>query len=175
MLKPNLRLIQNYIFFLQNNGINPDPIPNDGDFTIQVAYWNQLYQDYVNIVTNNPGGIPATLPVEPHPYINQHPVDYTRSKIIIGTMPPISHMAIENDIQGLNPPPIPFFHGNMGALWSLIGDDNLRNLLDDNNLHTENIQEYLTLNDCAYPISLPFASETKEMPMMPTFTISYPI
>jgi hypothetical protein len=119
---------------LIGRGLNPNTL-SCVDAAIGIDNTNFKNQIIAAIAGGN-----AMLPMNPgfelHPYKGQ--LDYTnQSKIIIGTFPPISYLIdsirqnnpgiILNTLaqptpphQPITPPSIPFFHGNISALWGVL-------------------------------------------------------
>jgi len=128
-----------------NRGMNPNTITSNAA-AIDNDNTNFKYQIIASIAGGN-----AMLPMNPgfelHPYKGQ--LTFTnQSKIIIGTFPPISYfidiiakegLAIRQLRQPTHPhqvitkPNIPFFHGNVSGLWSVL-------LPDQDYIHLKELQ-----------------------------------
>jgi hypothetical protein len=83
----------------------------------------------------NPTRLPRCPPPEKHPYSEFHPLNYTYTKFIIGTFPPISYFSNTfHNIRFFNgkivsKPQLPFYHGNRQKLWQyLLGEVEFSNL-----------------------------------------------
>ena len=78
------------------------------------------------------GNLPPNPPFEIHPYLNAFILGQYK-KYIIGTFPPISYLVddplivaagipnlVQPGLQAINPPRIPFYHGNEADMWDCL-------------------------------------------------------
>lgn len=102
------------------------PIPNEAEYLATLELSNQNFKD--NLISNV-GILPVETPIEIHPYLNEFQLQ-NFNKYIIGTYPPISYV---RDLCLIPPgtgnipsrPIIPFYHGNVRAMWKLFGINNI--------------------------------------------------
>lgn len=116
--------------------INRDLNPNIGCAGSQIAADNAAFiEQIVTTISGNKAQLPSNPGFEMHPYKGLlSPM--SQAKIIIGTFSPISYLVdtINRQYEGVNlqmliqptapnqqisKPQIPFFHGNVSALWSV--------------------------------------------------------
>jgi hypothetical protein len=121
----NLQLRNHYRQWLNLNG---GVYPTDVALLNAVAPAMGTYKAWIPANGNTLPPPPVT-PIELHPYLQQYPFDCSRSKLIIGTFPPISYLCdqlgspiINPGGNNITPPKIPFFHGNKLDLWKLAAD-----------------------------------------------------
>lgn len=119
------------ISLLNTRGINP--MVNCGDNSI-ISDRNSFLHEISNSINNGISTLPLNPGFELHPYKNILK-NFNVNKYIIGTFPPISYLIdiirqenIEISLlkqptfpnQLINQPQIPFFHGNVTGLWSVL-------------------------------------------------------
>jgi hypothetical protein len=86
---------------------------------------NALNKLSIQLIVAGNGALTATAPLEKHPYLVPLVASDNIKGLMIGTFPPISYMCDSYNLpnlhfgkQKITAPDYPFFHGNVGALWT---------------------------------------------------------
>ncbi|HEY5327146.1 MAG TPA: hypothetical protein VIJ27_09100 [Mucilaginibacter sp.] len=120
----------------------------------------------INSIVALAGNLPVNPPFEIHPYLNTYIMGEYK-KYIIGTFPPISYLidhplvvaaVIAALIQpgpgaDINPPAIPFYHGNAGDMWKYLltpAENNILNLTVGRNNKKNYLINFLHVNEINY-------------------------
>ena len=115
-----------------------------------------LNERTISEVKQNNGKLPAIPPFEKHPYLTPLIPNNNISGLMIGTFPPISYLCDNLRLQNLkfnktiNPPDIPFFHGNYSSLWKFCPIDFDEIAKKDRNDQPKLIEDKLTLKGISY-------------------------
>ena len=107
----NFEELLNYYLLNQSNNNDEDKL-------------NIINQLSVNDILKNNGILSTLPPFEKHPYLENIKCENNISGIMIGTFPPISYLCdtlnlpnLKYNNQIIEPPAIPYFHGNYSSLW----------------------------------------------------------
>lgn len=115
-----------------------------------------LNERTISEVKQNKGKLPTMPPFEKHPYLTPLIPNNNISGLMIGTFPPISYLCDNLRLQNLNfnkkinPPDIPYFHGNYSSLWKYCPIDFDEIGKYDRNVQPKLIKDKLTSKGISY-------------------------
>jgi hypothetical protein len=123
VLNDDVQLLRNYEeWLLEQGALLPKPLVWTPALATEVFHYLENHlRLHGGIMTNSP-------PFESHPYSNEFPLR-GYEKYIIGTFPPSSYLCDRTGLNALfhpdgsyycSSPEIPFYHGNMGAMWNYL-------------------------------------------------------
>ena len=142
------------------------PITATGNFAIHYtalyAELDQLWSDYITIFNAHPLHPNICTPIEKHPYLENHPINFKKKGLIIGTFPPFSYILNPPHLPPLSPaglaraallgltaPNMYYFYGNIGSFWEYVPNSpnpmhiaNCSNWLRERNLSITDIIKY---------------------------------